>query len=160
MYIFPELEELLRELVERHRFKVERLRDTDGRLLGGEWLFPCNTGAMMYQYDAHAWTVDRLSTPRHNRLIREFGSAMTFLGHPVEIIGRVGATCEESRGGRRTRLRYRERLFRTTDSALVCRRSDRAVTSEDAACPFCDVTRPSSTLDEQAYSRGYWLPRN
>jgi len=85
LYIFPGSEELVRQLIERHRFKVERVRDVHGRLLDGEWHFACKTGAILYQYDEHTWAADLLSTRWHNRLIREFGSAMTLFGEPAEI---------------------------------------------------------------------------
>lgn len=83
--VFPGSEGLVRELIERHRFKVERVRDSEGRLVEGEWHFPCKTGAVIYQYDAHTWGADLLTTYWHNRLIREFGTAMTFFGEPAEI---------------------------------------------------------------------------
>ncbi len=85
MYIFPGSEEFVRELVEKHRFKVERVRDVEGRLLDGEWHFSCKTGAILYQYGADTWAADLLTTRQHNRLVREFGSAMTFFDEPAEI---------------------------------------------------------------------------
>ncbi len=83
--VFPGSEGLVRELIERHRFKVERVRDTEGRFVEGEWHFPCKTGAVIYQYDADTWAADLLTTYWHNRLIREFGSAMMFFEERAEL---------------------------------------------------------------------------
>jgi hypothetical protein len=90
MYVFPGSEEFVRELIEKHRFKVERGRDVDGRLLEGEWHFPCKSGAIIYQYDEHTWAADLLTTRQHNRLVRKYGAAMTWYGEPAEIVPRAG----------------------------------------------------------------------
>jgi len=83
--IFEGTEEFVRELVEKHRFKVHRVRDTDGQLIDGEWWFPCKSGAMLYQYDEHTWAADMLTTYQHNRLVKRFGPALTWFGEPAEV---------------------------------------------------------------------------
>jgi hypothetical protein len=88
--IYPGSEALVRELIEKHRFKVDRVRDADGRIVDGEWRFVCRTGAIIYQYDEDTWAADLLSTRWHNRLILRFGSAMTFSGQPADLARLAG----------------------------------------------------------------------
>lgn len=52
-YISPGTEQLVRELIEKHRFNVEHVRGVEERFVGGEWHFPCKTGAITYQHDEH-----------------------------------------------------------------------------------------------------------
>ncbi len=83
--VFEGTEEFLRELIEQHRFKVERVRDVDGELVDGDWFVPCRLACILYQYDADTWAANLLSTRWHNRLVRRFGSAVTLFGEPAEL---------------------------------------------------------------------------